>query len=160
MLAHDDPSSYPIIISPGAPSRGHRPAVLPFRAAGLILVTFAVLLIGCGNFDMKARPTAPGPVEPMESTAAITLVIRNYSFVPPNLTVPPGATVTVRNEDQVIHTVTADSWSFIIGNTDSSFNTGNVTHGVPATLTAPTKRGQYPFHCMFFNYMKGTLTVS
>jgi plastocyanin len=124
MLAHDDSSSYPVAISPRARSLRHRLLALHQRAvAPPALVVFAVLSTACGSLGTKTGPTTPDSVEP---TAATTLVIRNYTFVPPNLTVPPEATVTVRNEDQVIHTVTADSWSFITGNSRSSFNTGNV----------------------------------
>lgn len=59
--------------------------------------------------------------------------------------------MTVRNEDQALHTVTADN---------RAFNTGNVTRGLPATFTAPTQRGAYPFHCLFHPYMTGSLTVT
>lgn len=79
------------------------------------------------------------------------MVIKNYGYVPTNFTVPPGATVTVHNDDLAIHTVTADG---------GTFNTGNVSRGITTTFTAPTQRGTYPFHCLFHEYMTGSLTVS
>jgi plastocyanin len=83
--------------------------------------------------------------------SAITVVIKNFAYIPANFTVTPGATVTVRNEDQVIHTLTADN---------QAFNTGNVTQGLPATFQAPMQSGRYPFHCFLHSYMTGVLTVS
>lgn len=77
--------------------------------------------------------------------------IKNFTYTPRNFTVPPGATVAVRNDDQVIHTITAD---------DGSFNTGNVAQGVPTTFQAPAKPGKYAFHCFHHPYMTGILTVS
>ena len=90
----------------------------------------------------------PSPAKPI---AAITVTIRHFAYIPDHFTVNPGATVTVKNEDQVIHTLTADN---------GAFNTGNVADGIPATFTAPTKPGRYPFHCIHHRYMTGVLTVS
>jgi plastocyanin len=118
------------------------------RTVALALVFFAVLLTGCGIRGTTTRPPAPVAVEP---TAAVTVVIKNYAYIPANFTVPPGATVTVRNDDLAIHTLTADN---------GAFNTGNISRGVTTTFTAPMQRGIYPFHCMFHNYMEGSLTVS
>jgi plastocyanin len=143
MLANHDSSSYPVPLH----ARVRSPARHLWVTA-LVLVVFSVLLGACASQDTKVPPAAPGAVQP---AAAVTLVIRNYGFLPANLTVPPGATVTVRNEDQAIHTVTADN---------RAFNTGNVNQGVASAFTAPTQPGTYPYHCMFHNYMTGTLTVS
>jgi plastocyanin len=145
MLANHDSSSYPVSLRARVrlPARRSRAWV-----TALALVVFSVLLGACASQDAKTPPAAPGAVQPV---AAVTLVVRNYGFLPENFTVPPGATVTVRNEDQAIHTVTADN---------RAFNTGNVSRGVAATFTAPTQPGTYPYHCMFHNYMTGILTVS
>lgn len=83
--------------------------------------------------------------------SAITVVIKNFAYLPANFTVTRGATVTIRNEDQVIHTFTADN---------QAFNTGNVAQGLPATFQAPTQPGKYPYHCFHHPYMTGVLTVS
>jgi plastocyanin len=109
------------------------------------MVVFAVSLTACG---LPGTKTAPASIK---SAADITVVIKNYGYIPTNLTVSPGATVTVRNEDLAIHTVTADN---------RAFNTGNVSRGNTTTFTAPKQRGTYPFHCMFHTYMAGILTVS
>jgi plastocyanin len=83
--------------------------------------------------------------------SAITVVIKSSAFLPAHVTVAPRATVTVRNEDEAIHTLTADN---------QAFNTGDVTRGQPATFTAPMQPGKYPYHCILQPYMTGVLTVS
>ncbi len=82
---------------------------------------------------------------------ADTIVIRNFAFSPGTITVAPGATVTVRNEDQATHTVTA---------TGKAFDTGNVPGGGTATFKAPTRPGRYAYICQIHQYMTGSLDVS
>lgn len=139
MLALDHSSSYQI--------SGRR--ARHYWAGLLAMIVCGVLLAACGSSGTKAAQPASGSVS---QTAAVTVVIKNYGYNPANLTVPPGAIVTVRNDDLAIHTVTADK--------AATFNTGNVSRGVTTTFTAPQQRGVYPFHCMFHNYMTGALTVS
>lgn len=116
----------------------------------LAAVASAVLVTaGAGNPSAVASPHAPAPA--VKAVAAITVEIKNFTYTPRYFTVPPGATVAVRNNDQVIHTITADN---------GAFNTGNLAQGVPSTFQAPTKPGKYPFHCFHHPYMTGTLTVS
>ena len=85
----------------------------------------------------------------------MTVVIKNFAYIPRDFTIPPGATVTVRNDDQVIHTLTADTWT-----SNKTFNTGDVTHGLATTFQAPKQPGTYPFHDIHYPYMAGILTVS
>jgi plastocyanin len=67
------------------------------------------------------------------------------------LTVAPGATVTVTNQDQATHTVTA---------TKGVFNTGDVLPGQSKTFTAPNAVGSYAYICSIHQYMSGILVVS
>ena len=109
-----------------------------------------MLVAACGSSpNTAASPPAQPPA--VNQAAAITVGIKNFAYLPRYFTVSPGATVTVRNDDQVIHTVTADN---------GAFNTGNVAQGVPASFQAPTKPGKYAFHCFHHPYMTGVLTVS
>lgn len=148
MLAHRDSSSYPVASRLRVTPLARRLIAHHRRGAALAMVIFAVLLSACGPPATKTQQPAPAAVE---TAAAVTVVIKNYGFIPTNFTVPPGATVTVRNDDLAIHTVTADG---------RAFNTGNVSRGITTTFTAPTQRGTYPFHCLFHEYMTGSLTVS
>jgi plastocyanin len=65
--------------------------------------------------------------------------------------VGPGAKVTVKNQDAENHTVT----SVVKGAFDVTAEAG----GKPASFTAPTKPGSYPFGCSFHANMKGNLVV-
>ncbi len=94
---------------------------------------------GCGT-SQHAEGTVP----------ADTIFIRNFAFSPGALTVAPGATVTIRNEDGATHTVTAS---------DKTFDTGDIPGGGTATLKAPSKPGRYAYFCQMHQYMTGSLVV-
>jgi plastocyanin len=76
-----------------------------------------------------------------------------FAFHPSSLTVKPGATVTVHNEDSVTHTLTDKA-------NPKLFNTGDLSPGKTMTFKAPTKPGSYPYFCQIHQYMTGTLVVS
>jgi plastocyanin len=108
-----------------------------------------LLLSACGRSTTTASPATV----PTSATAAsaITVTIQNFAFHPARFTVSPGATITVINDEQVIHTLTADN---------GAFNSGDVTKGVSVTFQAPTQPGTYPFHDHLRPYVTGVLTVS
>ena len=66
--------------------------------------------------------------------------------------VKAGATVTVKNNTAVQHTVSADT-------TAGGFDL-TVDPGKTMTFTAPSKPGAYKFHCNIHTYMTGTLNVT
>lgn len=109
------------------------------------------MLVTAGAGSPHPAVVPPTAASAAKGVAAITVEIKNFSYAPRYFTVPPGATVAVRNDDQAVHTITADN---------SAFNTGNVAQGVPTTFQAPTQPGRYPFHCFHHPYMTGILTVS
>lgn len=111
-----------------------------FRRLLVMIPLLCLAFSGCGSSHHSAA-----------AVPADTIVIRNFAFSPATLTVSPGATVTVRNEDQATHTVTA---------TGNAFDTGHVRGGGTATFTAPTKPGQYAYICQIHQYMTGSLDVS
>jgi len=82
-------------------------------------------------------------------TGANTIVIRNFSFQPAQLTVPKGATVTVTNADRVTHTLTSR---------DGSFDTRPLSAGKSATIVLQ-RSGTFPFSCQIHPSMAGTLVV-
>jgi plastocyanin len=77
------------------------------------------------------------------------VVIRGYVFPP--IAAAPGATLTLVDQDDEPHTVTAN---------DGSFRAGPFDNTAPGTLVAPTKAGTYPFHCEIHPTMHGTLVVN
>lgn len=78
-----------------------------------------------------------------------TLTISDFNFTA--VTVSPGATVTVENQDDFPHTVTAD---------DGSFDTGNIDSSGSTTFQAPDTPGTYEITCNIHPQMSGTVTVS
>ena len=86
----------------------------------------------------------PGP-----AAAAATITIEGYRFATP-IGVGPGAQVTVKNEDTVEHSVTADRGDAFGRDVDG---------GGTAVFTAPTRSGAYPFHCTYHPHMQGVLVV-
>ena len=119
----------------------------------LVLAATAAILTGCYH---AAKPT-PTPVTttPQQQTLAseeMSVEIKGFAFNPQQITVKPGAKITVTNQDSVGHTFTADD--------GKSFNIGIINQGQSATITAPTVPGSYAFHCTPHPYMKGTLVVA
>ena len=106
------------------------------------------MLAACSSATTGAtHPTASGS----SRAASSTIVIKNFSFSPDSISVKPGVTITVENEDGVAHTLTSDSGAFSTG----TLNGGSTTH-----FTAPTKPGSYPYRCTIHQFMTGTLVVT
>ncbi len=124
------------------------------RAASRVLAVcaavFAVFLVAVGCGGSTSTDTGGGGT-PAATTGATTIAIKDFAFTPADLTVAPGAKITVTNSDTVVHTVTAN---------DKAFDTGNIAGGQTGEFTAPTTPGKYPFRCTPHQFMTGTLTVS
>lgn len=84
------------------------------------------------------------------ANGSTTVDIKNYKFMPDKFTVKVGSTITVRNEDPVEHTFTADN---------KTFDTGDIPAHGTKTVTV-SKAGTYPYKCTIHPFMTGTLTVS
>ncbi|HVA08371.1 MAG TPA: cupredoxin domain-containing protein [Acidimicrobiales bacterium] len=103
-----------------------------------------LLLAACGSGG-AGRGAPPSP--PVQGTH---ITISNFMYSPMALTVSPGTTVRVTNEDTATHTLSA---------TDAPFDTGDIEPGRTKTFTAPTKPGTYHYICNIHQYMMGTVTV-
>ena len=95
----------------------------------------------------KSATQKPSPSDSKKDSAA-TLTISGFAFS--DLTVKPGVTVTVENQDSSPHTVAVKGTS-----TDVS-----VPAGGKATFTAPDKPGSYALSCDLHPQMAGQLTVA
>jgi plastocyanin len=75
--------------------------------------------------------------------------IDNFTFSPQTLTVPAGATVIWKNQDDIPHTVTSTTKAFKSGalDTDDSFS---------FTFTTP---GVYEYFCSLHPHMTGKIVV-
>ena len=110
-----------------------------FISAGAVLV-LAAALAGCGK---DAEVPASG------EAAVPAITIQNFAFVPPTLRVIRGQQITVTNQDEAPHTITA---------VDGSFDSGNLAAGESITfvLAAP---GTTAYICDLHQYMKGSIDV-
>jgi plastocyanin len=143
---------------------------------GLSALMFAAVLIGtaaCGSDADPAttEPSSAAAVPETEATAPrtaaatasagtsasaeaapaeeVTITIVDFEYVMPE-TIAPGATVTVVNEDDAPHTVTAkDGGGFDV----------DVSGGETVTFTAPDEAGEYAVICTYHPAMTGTLVI-
>lgn len=116
-------------------------------AAALTVLAIAACSSGsepptAGGSSAPAAPSAtgtsaPGGGEASSPAAGGSIVIKDFKYGAP-LTVAPGATIDVENQDTAAHDVVAD---------DGSFRTPVLGQGENATFTAPTKPGTYKFSC-------------
>jgi plastocyanin len=123
-------------------------------------VCLAVVVAACGSESSYTTSegdsgTATATASPATTTSTAaevsgpTITMANMSFGEP-VTVAPGATVTVKNDDSAEHSVTSQ--------TEGTFDV-HVDSGEQGTLTAPTEPGEYAFYCVYHPSMKGTLIV-
>jgi plastocyanin len=115
-----------------------------------MLVAVLGLVLGCGGGAGSSAGGGGSSGPAAAPTTPDTIVIKNFAFVPASLTVAPGTKITVINQDQAPHTVTAN---------DKSFDTGTIAGGQRGEVTAPTRPGNYPYICTIHQYMTGTLVV-
>lgn len=93
---------------------------------------------------------ADSPAASASSPAAFVITIKDFAFGAP-LTVPPGATITVVNDDDADHDATSD---------DGLFRTPTLAKGERASFTAPTRAGTYKYSCtLHLSSMSGTGTL-
>jgi plastocyanin len=116
-------------------------------ALGLCVV--AAVLTACGSAKTDHDASGTTTTAASSTAAAATITIKGMNFGEP-ITVAPGATISIVNDDSVEHSVTS--------RTAGKFDT-EVDGGEHGTLTAPTEPGTYEFYCRYHPTMKGTLTV-
>jgi len=143
--------------------RGRRPAGrVTATAAALALATAAVVLLGQGSrplaLDAAKASTATSTAP---TSATIHIINIAQGFDPKTVTLAPGGTLTIVNDDvngrvPVTHSITSDA---IGTNGKPLFNVvvnGGETKQVPVSGLGG---GTYSFHCKFHGQMTGTLVI-
>jgi plastocyanin len=107
------------------------------------LLAAVALISGCTDYlsPMESRP--PGEVETTE------VIMQNYRFLPQDIRVSVGDTVTWTNNDRVTHTVTADN---------GAFDSGEFGPGETFSYTYE-QEGIFGYSCTIHPGMIGTVTV-
>lgn len=114
------------------------------------LVVTLVVAAGCGS-KKTTTPTTPKTTpstSPPSGSTGSTVVIKDFTFEPSQLTVKAGTTVTWKNEDSTVHTVTGTGW-----------DSGQVQPGAEFQKTFDTA-GTYDYHCSIHPSMTGKVVVN
>jgi plastocyanin len=115
---------------------GRVPAVAVFVLAGT--------LVGCGG-TVRPANSPPLPEDPHR------VVIYDYQFNPPRLTVPAGTKVTWVNMDLIHHTATSSV-------TAAPFDSRHLLYKSEYSYTFD-RAGEYAYICVPHPGMKGTIVV-
>ncbi|MBI5549666.1 MAG: hypothetical protein HY901_37745 [Deltaproteobacteria bacterium] len=101
--------------------------------------------------DSGSRPDAGLPGSPDTGLGPFVIVIRDFTFIPTNLVVPPGAFIIVKNEDGVPHSATSQSASgqFLPGPVDGiAFDTGIFLDEARFSIPLSALKGtRIPYFC-------------
>ncbi len=132
-------------------------------AAGAVA---AVLLVGCGGSDSgttkpeTAASTSPTTVANATVTAAnpagnSAVTVKQFQFMPAELTVRVGTNVTWTNQDDILHTATSGATP---GTADGKFD-GQMDGRGKSFSHAFDQPGRYPYFCNRHTSMTGTIVV-
>ncbi|HEV2011531.1 MAG TPA: cupredoxin domain-containing protein [Candidatus Limnocylindria bacterium] len=83
--------------------------------------------------------------------ASQSVVIQNFSFMPPIATINAGDSITWRNADGTVHTATSDS--------PGAFDTGQIGAGGGTKTVTFAVAGTFAYHCSIHLTMHGAITV-
>ena len=119
---------------------------------------------GTSNNGVKNASNVSSPSS-STTTAASTISIakgsqnadNNQFFVPVDVTVKPGSTLTWKNDDTAIHTATSGKDA----TPDGKFDTSLISPGQLSKLqTMPSEPGEYSYFCTLHPWMTGEVIVS
>jgi plastocyanin len=118
-----------------------------------------------GGAPAAGQPATGTGGSPAATTATIN--IQNFAYSPGNVTVAPGATVTVMNMDSVAHTATSQSatGNFTRGAVNGvQFDTGTINPGASGSFTIPASAPSgtvVPYYCAIHlqGMGQGTVTI-
>ena len=120
------------------------------------VVTVSALLVACGG-SAGSPTTAPSPTSPTPSndpSAAVAIPVGAQSlgsraYMPDEINVATGSTVTWTNTDRESHTSTSD---------ESGWNSGTIAPGSRFSFTFQ-RAGTFRYHCTIHPGMVGTVVV-
>lgn len=105
--------------------------------------------ITLGRYFGKRRVTAQDGAAGARGETATQAEIRGNAFAPSRIEIAAGTTIRWTNNDQVVHTVTAD---------DGSWDSGPIEPGASWSRTFDAA-GDHSFHCTPHPFMRGVVVV-
>jgi plastocyanin len=124
----------------------HPRLIISLTCTALVIV--ACIAAGCSSSPAPASPAAT----PAASGGGNTIMIRNFAFDPPALTVKTGTAVTWINNDSPPHALASDAGS------PEAFSSDPLATGASYTVTF-NQPGTYRYHCSIHPSMTGTIIV-
>jgi plastocyanin len=110
----------------------------------VLILLIASAFPGCGS-----QTTGTGPTAGTGQSGSVQVLMKNTTFIPADVTVKVGQTVTWANEDPIEHDVVAN---------DGSFQSSVLPQGGTFSFTF-TKSGSFPYYCAIHPSMTGAVTV-
>lgn len=115
----------------------------------MLLIVATVVLTSCGNGGGGQKELTPSTLSPVAVNGTVMVIIDDFAFNPPALTIDKGIKVTWTNKYPLPHRVTADGGEFASG-----------ALGTGATFSYVfDASGTYAYHCDNHPSMKATVTV-
>ncbi|MBW3610272.1 MAG: cupredoxin family copper-binding protein [Actinobacteria bacterium] len=118
----------------------------PARRLVPILLTLALALAACGGGGGDAAPDDAGT-----SGSTNQVGIDGFAFMPAEIDVAAGTTVTWTNQEAAEHSIRDEGDLFAESEALAEGESFSFTYDTP---------GAYPYVCGIHPYMKGTVTVS
>jgi plastocyanin len=120
-----------------------------------VVTALLMVAIACGGYQSSSPSPAPSPAPapgPASSSVGIPVgaqSLGNRAFVPDDLNITVGTTVTWTNTDSTSHTSTSDG---------AGWNSGIVSPGGQFSFAFQTA-GTFPYHCAIHPGMIGSVVV-
>ena len=122
----------------------------------VLLIVSAILIAGCSKQETQPTPVSAPVVEKKGDEKGVSaggeaasVVIKGFKFVPSEIKVKVGTSVTWRNEDSSAHTIES---------ADGSLTSDNLEQGDTVTFTF-NEPGRIDYICGIHSSMKGAVIV-
>jgi plastocyanin len=116
----------------------------------ILLMTVATLVVVSTLLFVSASGAHKHPTAKAQKHPTRTLLIKNFSFKPANITIKRGTKLRWINKDSTAHTATA--------NNGRSFDSGRLGKGQSYTHTFKSV-GKKPYHCKIHPDMRASVLV-
>jgi plastocyanin len=116
----------------------------------ILLMTVATLVVVSTLFAVSVAGAHKHPTAKSQKHPTRTVLIKNFSFKPANITIKRGTKLRWINKDSTAHTATA--------NNGRSFDSGRLGKGQSYTHTFKSV-GKKPYHCKIHPDMRASVLV-
>ncbi len=124
-----------------------------------IVAVLAIGLLGLNNNNSNNIPNAFAQGNAVSIAAGASNPSATEFYVPKEITVSPGTTVTWTNDDTTIHTVVEGSPTSASSGATPGFDSSIIAPGATWDNTFDTA-GEFNYYCNLHPFMTGKVTVS